>query len=65
MLVLSRRIGQTLLIGEDVTLTVLSISRRQVRIGVQADRNIHILREELEPKDAHRFLQSESRPKRE
>jgi hypothetical protein len=35
MLVLTRRIGETLLIGKDVTVTVLGVSRQQVRIGIR------------------------------
>ena len=53
MLVLTRRIGETLLIGEDVTITVLSVGRRQVRIGVEADRSIPIHREEVYAKLRH------------
>ena len=53
MLVLTRRIGETLLIGKDVTVTVLGVSRQQVRIGIEADRSIPVHREEIYAKIGH------------
>jgi len=53
MLVLTRRIGETLLIGKDVTVTVLGVSRQQVRIGIEADRSIPVHREEIYAKIRH------------
>lgn len=47
MLVLSRKVGQTLQIGENICLTITEISGDQVRIGIDAPRDISILRGEL------------------
>jgi carbon storage regulator len=50
MLILTRRPTQTVTIGKDVTVTVLEIRGRQVRIGVTAPRDIAALREEIAEK---------------
>lgn len=47
MLVLTRRIGESLMIGDDMTLTVLEIRGTQVRLGIKAPRNIPVHREEV------------------
>lgn len=47
MLILTRRLGETLTIGDDVTVTVLSINGNQVRIGVNAPREIAVHRQEI------------------
>lgn len=47
MLILTRRVNETLMIGDDVTLTVLEIRGNQVRIGVKAPKNISVHREEI------------------
>ena len=47
MLILTRRVGETLTIGDDVTVTVLAVSGNQVRIGVNAPRSIPVHREEI------------------
>jgi len=47
MLILTRRVNETLMIGDDVTVTVLSINGNQVRIGVNAPRHIPVHREEI------------------
>lgn len=49
MLILSRRVGEALLIGDEITITVLGVKGNQVRIGIQAPRNVTVLREELVP----------------
>jgi carbon storage regulator len=54
MLILTRRPTQTLTIGNDITVTVLEIRGRQVRIGVTAPRDIAVLREEIVEKVAAR-----------
>lgn len=47
MLILTRRIGETLMIGDDVKVTVLSTKGNQVRIGVNAPKNVAVHREEI------------------
>ena len=47
MLILTRRIGETLMIGEDVTVTVLGVKGNQVRIGVNAPKHVAVHREEI------------------
>jgi carbon storage regulator len=47
MLILTRRIGESLMVGDDVTMTVLSVKGNQVQIGVQAPREQAVHREEI------------------
>lgn len=47
MLILTRRVNEKLMVGDDVTVTVLSISGNQVRIGVTAPRHVPVHREEI------------------
>lgn len=47
MLILTRRIGETLMVGDNVSLTVLGIKGNQVRIGVNAPKEIAVHREEI------------------
>jgi len=47
MLILTRRVGETLMIGDNVTVTVLGTKGSQVRLGVNAPRDISVHREEI------------------
>ena len=47
MLILTRRIGETLMVGDDVTITVLGVKGNQVRIGVNAPKDVAVNREEI------------------
>lgn len=47
MLILSRRVGETLRIGEEVAVTVLGIQGHQIRIGIQAPKSVPVFREEI------------------
>ena len=47
MLILTRRVGERLIIGENVTVTILSVKGNQIRIGIDAPRDIKVNREEV------------------
>ena len=47
MLILTRRVGETLMIGDEVTVTVLGVKGNQVRVGVNAPKEVAVHREEI------------------
>jgi carbon storage regulator len=59
MLVLNRKIGERIVIGDGIVLTVVKVQGRQVRLGIEAPPSVSIRRMELEPRDEpnHRRLE--------
>ena len=47
MLILTRRVGETLMVGDDITVTVLGVKGNQVRLGVDAPKDVKVHREEI------------------
>lgn len=47
MLILTRRVGESLMIGNDVTVTVLANKGNQIRIGIEAPKDVEVHREEI------------------
>ena len=47
MLILTRRVGETVMIGDDVTITVLGMKGNQVRVGINAPKHVAVHREEI------------------
>ncbi len=47
MLILTRRVGETVMIGDDIAITVLGVKGNQVRVGVNAPKEVSVHREEI------------------
>ncbi|MEX0374221.1 carbon storage regulator CsrA [Spiribacter pallidus] len=47
MLILTRRVGETLMIGDEIEVTVLGVKGNQVRVGVKAPKDVSVHREEI------------------
>lgn len=50
MLILTRRVGERLMVGDDIVIKVVRVDGNQVRIGIDAPRNVRIVREEIQDK---------------
>jgi carbon storage regulator len=67
MLILTRRVGETVMIGDEVTVTVLGVKGNQVRMGINAPRTVAVHREEIferikqEGQDSE-FAQTDAKP---
>ncbi len=59
MLILTRRVGETLFVGDDITVTVLAVKGNQVRIGINAPKHVSVCRQEIYEK-----LQSDDNKKK-
>ena len=64
MLVLSRKVGEKILIGENVTVTIVRVAQGIVRVGVEAPKNMPIVREEISERAgaAERTQEAVARP---
>jgi carbon storage regulator len=49
MLVLSRKLGEKIVIGDNIVITVVKIDRNQIRIGIEAPQDVPVYREEIAP----------------
>ena len=49
MLVLSRKLGEKIVIGDDIVVTVVKIDRNQIRLGIEAPHEVAVYREEIAP----------------
>ena len=47
MLILTRKLGESIRIGDDITLTVLSVKGNQIRLGIDAPREVEVHRQEI------------------
>ena len=59
MLVLSRKLGEKIVIGENIVITVVKIDRNQIRIGIEAPHDVPVYREEIAPHREMRTVESD------
>ena len=62
MLVLSRKLGEKIFIGDNICITVVDIDRGKIRLGIEAPRDVSIYRQELlpdKPEDSHGVVQAQ------
>lgn len=62
MLILTRRVGETLMIGDEVSVTILGVKGNQVRIGIQAPKSVAVHREEIYKRILREREQGQERP---
>ncbi len=62
MLILTRRVSETVVIGDDVTVTVLGVKGNQVRLGINAPRDVAVHREEIYDRIRREQTEKESEP---
>jgi carbon storage regulator len=53
MLVLSRKLGERLIIGDTIVVTITQIDRGRVRLGIEAPPNVQVVRQELQTRSSH------------
>jgi carbon storage regulator len=60
MLVLSRKLGEKIVIGDNIVITVVKIDRNQIRIGIEAPHDVPVYREEIAPQRAMKSAEAEA-----
>ena len=65
MLILTRRIGESVIINEDITVTVLGIKGNQIRVGIDAPRHVSVHREEIYQRMKKEELEEEEEEEKE